>query len=317
MCIVFVALQAHRRWSVVVAANRDEFVTRAADRVAQWECPHKLLGGRDAVAGGTWMGVNTDDGRWAALVNVAPPLGLPVGEGAPSRGTLPTQYLTSGSAAEPARFAQEISMDPRTRSMAGHTLLVGSRGGCAAYVCNRGDAEGGGCRELQPGDIVALSNDAVTSHSDSCWAKASRGKALLADILNSDGDRDGQGLADLLLDMLTDEHKDVAPAKRHGYTPGGERSGAAFTEYSSAHPERPEIPIFIAPPAEFRTRCSTVLLVERESQNMFYVERSHDDGSEPSHIPGTRSFFLAGTGKGSVVGGGGGGTTPATGTSRL
>jgi hypothetical protein len=62
------------------------------------------------------------------------------------------------------------------------------------------------------------------------------------------------------------EHATRHCIRSYGYAPSGERTGSAFSRYSAAHPERPEIPIFIAPPAAFRTRCSTVLLVERESQ---------------------------------------------------
>jgi hypothetical protein len=125
------------------------------------------------------MGVNTEDGRWAALVNVAPPLGLPRSDCTPSRGTLTIQYLTSANPVAPAAFARELSTDPvctdvhtgdtcrhrallliltglqGTRGMAGHTLLVGSRDGRAAYTCNRGDSEEGedGCRDLCAGEI--------------------------------------------------------------------------------------------------------------------------------------------------------------------
>mgnify|MGYP003332939129 CR=1 FL=1 len=40
-----------------------------------------------------------------------------------------------------------------------------------------------------------------------------------------------------------------------------------------------------------RTRASTILLIDAQ-QNIHYIERSHDDGSQPSHVPGTRRFFF-------------------------
>ena len=54
---------------------------------------------------------------------------------------------------------------------------------------------------------------------------------------------------------------------------------------------RARIPIFIPPPAPYRTRASTILLIDAQ-QNIHYIERSHDDGSQPSHVPGTRRFFF-------------------------
>eukprot|EP01043_Picozoa_sp_COSAG02_P029622 COSAG02_NODE_1852_length_10661_cov_3.072429_15_plen_123_part_00 len=95
-----------------------------------------------------------------------------------------------------------------------------------------------------------------------------------------------------LFHMLRDTHKQVSYAARYGFQPGGERSGPAFERYAAKHPERPELPIFISPPAPYRTRASTLLLIDTH-QNIHYIETSHDDGSEPSHVPGTRRFFYA------------------------
>jgi uncharacterized protein with NRDE domain len=119
MCIVFVALRSHPRWRVVIAANRDEFVTRETERAARWlhVAQHEdLLAGRDARAGGTWMGVNVVDGRWAALVNIAPPEGA-VGHdpSAPSRGGLATEYLLARPAESPLPFAKRLASAQITR----------------------------------------------------------------------------------------------------------------------------------------------------------------------------------------------------------
>jgi uncharacterized protein with NRDE domain len=296
MCIVFVALRSHKQFPVIVAANRDEFVTRETERCHRWARLPAVLAGRDGVAGGTWMGVNVEDGRWSSLVNVAPPHGALVDADAPSRGLLAEQFLAASPAETPALFAQRMGhQEPSVRRMAGHSMVVGDALGRVAYYCNRpggGPGDGGRVdrwRECRDG-IFAFSNDAITGQRDSCWAKASRGKARMAEVVGMSAD--GAALERGLFEMLCDPHKDVSPAARYGYAPGGERSGSAFESYAAAHPERPEIPIFIPPPALYRTRCSTLLLIDAH-QNITYIERSHDDGSQPGHVAGTRRFYCA------------------------
>ena len=60
MCLAVIALDAHPRYALVVAANRDEFHARAAERAHWWrdQTGHALLAGRDVPQGGTWLGVN-------------------------------------------------------------------------------------------------------------------------------------------------------------------------------------------------------------------------------------------------------------------
>ena len=76
MCLIAFAWRSHRRYPLVLIANRDEFHARpsaAAD--FDPEAP-EAYGGRDQVAGGGWLQVSTR-GRLAAVTNVrtgpAPP----------------------------------------------------------------------------------------------------------------------------------------------------------------------------------------------------------------------------------------------------
>lgn len=92
MCVVALAWAASPRWRLVVAGNRDEFHARAAAPLARWgDAPH-VLGGRDLVSGGGWIGVS-EQGRFAVVTNVA---GYPRGDEAPSRGALVADYLRHG-----------------------------------------------------------------------------------------------------------------------------------------------------------------------------------------------------------------------------
>ena len=36
MCVVYLAVRAHARFPIIVAANRDEFVTRETERAHRW-----------------------------------------------------------------------------------------------------------------------------------------------------------------------------------------------------------------------------------------------------------------------------------------
>jgi hypothetical protein len=82
---------------VFAAANRDEMISRP------WEMPAEywpgICGGRDVLAGGTWLALNRA-GVMAAVLNREGTLGPAPGK--ESRGSLPLRALQYGSAAEAA-----------------------------------------------------------------------------------------------------------------------------------------------------------------------------------------------------------------------
>jgi hypothetical protein len=91
MCTVLLRFAPGRAWPLLLAAVRDEFVDRA------WDPPGRywgdgLLGGRDRVAGGTWLAVDPAGPGVAAVLNGVrlPP---PVEGVRPTRGTLPLDAL--------------------------------------------------------------------------------------------------------------------------------------------------------------------------------------------------------------------------------
>lgn len=98
VCLLIVLSRCHRQSPLVVAANRDELYERPAVpmTVLQPAAP-RILGGRDDMAGGTWLAVN-DAGVFAGLTN------RPTTEGRDptrrSRGELPLSAARHGSAAE-------------------------------------------------------------------------------------------------------------------------------------------------------------------------------------------------------------------------
>ena len=68
MCVLAIAWQAHPRWKLVVAANRDEFHDRPAELLHRWD-DGETIAGRDVRAGGTWLAVS-EKGRFAAVTNL-------------------------------------------------------------------------------------------------------------------------------------------------------------------------------------------------------------------------------------------------------
>ncbi len=104
MCLIVIAQGAAPRYPLVVAANRDELHARATEAARWWPDAPDVFGGRDLVAGGTWLGMDRK-GRIAAVTNVR-------AEGpreAPrSRGALVAEYLLGADTA-PA-YAERVSV---------------------------------------------------------------------------------------------------------------------------------------------------------------------------------------------------------------
>lgn len=97
MCSLILSFLPETSWPIVIAANRDEMLTRA------WEPPARywpgVIGGRDVSGGGTWLGLS-DRGVVAALLNRMGSLGPAPGKA--SRGDLPLIALDEPDAASAA-----------------------------------------------------------------------------------------------------------------------------------------------------------------------------------------------------------------------
>jgi uncharacterized protein with NRDE domain len=89
MCLIVIALGATPRYPLIVAANRDELHERPTASAAWWSDAPSLLGGRDLLAGGSWLALDRR-GRIAAVTNIREHERRP---GLRSRGALVTGYL--------------------------------------------------------------------------------------------------------------------------------------------------------------------------------------------------------------------------------
>jgi uncharacterized protein with NRDE domain len=235
MCLAAFALNAHPRFPLVIAANRDEFFARPAAPMAWWPAGStQVLAGRDLEAGGTWFGV-TRAGRLALLTNVREP-GRQVA-GAPSRGDLVVDWLT-GTADAPA-FVRSL----RAGYNGFNLVMADLPGGTWHWFSNRADGP-----VALPQGLHGLSNASL----DTPWPKTRGLKADLAAALASAVS--AQALLDRLLLALADDR----PAPDEDLPDTG--VGLAR--------ERLLSPRFVrmAPPdggeAVYGTRCSTVLVTE-------------------------------------------------------
>lgn len=98
MCLISLAIERHDRFPLVIAANRDERFARPAAPLDWWPVERgasesaAVLGGRDLESGGTWLALG-GPARMAMLTNVRDPSRLRAS--APSRGGLVPAWITS------------------------------------------------------------------------------------------------------------------------------------------------------------------------------------------------------------------------------
>ena len=105
MCLIVVGFGATPSYPLLVAANRDEQHARPTRAAGWWPDFPEILGGRDELAGGTWLAVDRR-GRLAAVTNIR--------DGRPraqlrSRGALAAAFLAGDETAE--RYAARASRD--------------------------------------------------------------------------------------------------------------------------------------------------------------------------------------------------------------
>jgi uncharacterized protein with NRDE domain len=236
MCLALFALDAHPRYALVVAANRDEYHARPTSAAAWWD--EGWLAGRDLRAGGTWFGV-TPAARWAFVTNVREPARHD--PDAPSRGSLVPAVLAD--AQPPTSSVGRIVAAATAQN--GFNLVAGESAQ-AAWGSNRAIAS----RSLSAG-IHGVSNATL----DTPWPKVTRTMAVLAKWCEA-AESDIAPLFAMLADTRAAPDAEL-PAT--GVTLERERLLSA--------------PFIVS--AAYGTRCSTVLMLTRDGTIRF-VERSFD-----------------------------------------
>jgi uncharacterized protein with NRDE domain len=154
MCTLAVAFQTDRRWPIVVAANRDERLARAAEGWAAREPQSgpRYAAPRDLLAGGTWIGVSAS-GLFAALTNYHAPSGAFPDPQRRSRGEIVARALAHPSAAA-ARAG--LAAEPAAAYNPFHLIVADPAG---AFLW-RYDGERAEIDVLEPGLWIVTESDA-------------------------------------------------------------------------------------------------------------------------------------------------------------
>lgn len=249
MCLIGLALHAHARFALVLAANRDEFHDRPTAGLDWWPRGHgaaAVLAGRDLSAGGTWLGVGSQ-GRVGALTNVRDPQRHRAD--APSRGALVTDWLTREGDAE-------------------QLWPILARRGCNPFSLIGGDLGSGrwwwaddrhAAPLKLPDGVHALSNGSLNDPWPKAVAMRHALQAALAEAATP------TGLTESMLLALADRR--VPP-------------DAALPDTGiGLERERMLAPVFIhSPSMRYGTRSSTVLIGERADGHwrLWITERRFD-----------------------------------------
>ncbi len=142
MCTVVVLLRPGHAWPLLIAANRDEMLSRPwRPPAAHWPDRPGVVAGLDELAGGSWLGVNRD-GVAAGMLNRRGSLGPAAGKR--SRGELVLEALDHGDAVAAAEALADL--DPHAYRTFNMVVADNSQG---YWLRNRGD-EGPGVIELLP-----------------------------------------------------------------------------------------------------------------------------------------------------------------------
>ena len=165
MCILFLAIEQHPKYPLIICANRDEFHQRPTQAMHVWQ-EANILAGKDLQAGGTWLGLSST-GKFAALTNFRK---LPL-SAAPkkSRGDLVLQALADTKDNMTNELAQQANQ------YHGFNLVYGSLKQLYCY-----DSVNNQSHQLSKG-VHSICNGAL----DDIWPKMAKGEKLLSETIHS------------------------------------------------------------------------------------------------------------------------------------
>lgn len=249
MCIAVFLWKDHPLYPFLLLLNRDEYHHRPTLPLAWWEDeedPH-ILGGRDCLAGGTWLACSRN-GRLAFLTNVRE---LPsASECQPkSRGDLPVRFLKSKKS--PEEFADELIKEADKYS--GFNLVVADLSSLAmVYITNRPKGSSLTAMQVSPG-VHVLSNAKL----DTPWPKAQRLEKSFKELLDKYGETEIP-LKEMPIKLLRDTRKDDESKLPRIYPPEFEyQLSSIFVDCES-------------PTGRYGTRSSSVLAMRTTEEVTFY-----------------------------------------------
>ena len=241
MCLLAIAWKVHPKYRLVIGANRDEFHTRPSQALKWWSDEPNIIGGRDLLAGGTWLAAHRA-GRFATVTNYREHQTKRTG--LKSRGEIVTQFLNSKE--NTMCSVNKINGD----NYMGFNLLA-SDGDSLCYLSNRSN----GTLKLGPG-IYGLSNAALNTP----WSKVMRCRKGLKHLIEIDNVNETE-----LVRLLSDRKTDSA-------------ANAKSDELPFEMGRRLTAPFIISP--EYGTRCTTALTWAYTGKMMVCEHRFDADGKK-------------------------------------
>lgn len=238
MCLIFISINNHPKYKLVVVANRDEFYARNTAAADYWSDHKEILGGRDLQAKGTWMAM-TKKGKIGMVTNYRDLKNI--NPHAPSRGHLVSDFLLNGDDA--LAYLKEIHVSANHYN--GFNLVIGKADELYYYSNYQTKI-----KKLENG-FHGLSNHLL----DTPWPKVQRGKEKIQSIIARD-----IVLPIDLFEVMRDEQ--IAPDNQLPDT------GLEIER------ERALSAMFIKTP-QYGSRCSTVILIDRQN-NVTFSERVYD-----------------------------------------
>jgi uncharacterized protein with NRDE domain len=243
MCLLLIANKIHQDYTLIIAANRDEFYDRPALQASFRDESPELLAGKDLEAGGTWLGI-TRSGRFSAITNYRD-FSREIKQNAPTRGNLTTDFLLGND--NPEKYSEMLQ--ERHTEYNGYNLVYGSINELYYY-----SNETNLVVKLEPG-LYGVSNALLNTP----WPKVTESKKYVSELISS-GDVSKEKLFGILADKTTADDDQLPDTGI-----GAEREKAL----SSAFIETPH----------YGTRCSTVILVDKGNKVSF-TERTFEKGNE-------------------------------------
>jgi len=253
MCLILFAYRNHPDYSLILAANRDEYYRRPTEPLGFWRDNESILAGRDLEGMGTWLGINRN-GKWSALTNFRGSASPPPSP--PSRGDLVRGYIEGTET--PATYLERIR--DLGRRYNGFNLVVGDSEG-VFYYTNQADS----IHRFEPG-IYGISTCLLGVE----WPKIAKGKAGMAHRMAEGREIAAEDFFELLQDRTIPPEDEIP---RTGIDRNWERTLS---------------PLFIESEA-YGTRSSSVILIETAGKVTF-LERTHLRNSIGSPRNETREF---------------------------
>jgi uncharacterized protein with NRDE domain len=238
MCLIFLSLNQHPNYKLIVVANRDEFYHRKTARASFWNDHPEVLGGRDLEAGGTWMGVNRK-GKISMITNYRDLANIKLK--APSRGFLVSDFLLENKSGD--EYLKQV--EKKAKEYNGFNLIVGDADSLW-YLSNYKE----GIEKIENG-FHGLSNHLL----DTEWPKVKRGSQKLKPILGESTIEPRQ-LFELMYDDIIASDS-LLP-----------QTGLPLER------ERALSSMFIKSP-DYGSRCSTVVMIDNDN-NVSFTERVYD-----------------------------------------